>query len=72
MELDRTPTLLTVTPTTGQPGQQIAIYGRIFTNRVRQADATSDNGRTATLRRVWVEGKECLLFQSSDTLYVSM
>ncbi|XP_063113704.1 fibrocystin-L isoform X1 [Cavia porcellus] len=66
----RTPTIRSITPTSGTPGTLITIQGRIFTDVYGSNTALSSNGKNVRILRVYVGGMPCeLLKPQSDDLY---
>ncbi|CAL8298854.1 unnamed protein product [Lota lota] len=66
----RTPTIQSISPTTGPPGTVVTITGLIFTDVYGSNTATSSNGINARFLRAYAGGMPCeLLKPNSDELY---
>uniref|UniRef100_A0A6I8N1M6 Fibrocystin-L n=1 Tax=Ornithorhynchus anatinus TaxID=9258 RepID=A0A6I8N1M6_ORNAN len=69
-KLFRTPTIMSIKPSSGLPGAVITIHGRIFTDVYGSNTALSSNGKNVRILRVYVGGMPCeLLKPDSDDLY---
>ncbi|XP_078617899.1 fibrocystin-L-like [Branchiostoma floridae x Branchiostoma japonicum] len=67
---DRTPTIASVSPTSAPPGSFVTVRGTIFTTRYGSNVATSTNGKTATIKRVYFGGQKCELRDfEADAMY---
>ncbi|XP_058475058.1 PKHD1 like 1, tandem duplicate 1 [Solea solea] len=66
----RTPTIKTMTPTTGFPGSLISIRGQTFTDVYGSNEVASTNGLNVRIVRSYMGGMPCeLLKPDSDDLY---
>ncbi|CAL8373451.1 unnamed protein product [Boreogadus saida] len=66
----QTPTIQSISPTTGPPGTVVTITGRIFTDVYGSNTATSTNGINSRFLRAYMGGMPCeLLKPDSDELY---